>query len=897
MTSDTDTLTFFLTDIEGSTRNWEASETEMRHALRRHDDLLSRIIPEHGGRVLTERGEGDSFFALFPAASDAVSAALEVQRELDREPWPDHAPVRVRIAIHTGEAGADHRGPEVNRCARLRGLAHGGQVLLSSPTAGLVRGRLPDGASLEDHGLHRLRDLAIPERVFQLVHPDLLAGLPPLASTDSTRHNLPIQATSFVGRRAELATVIALLGNHRLVTLAGSGGAGKTRLALQVATDMLEVFVDGVWLADLAPLSDPALVPATVAAAAGVPEIPGRQRVDMLVEHLSGRTSLLLMDNGEHLVEAVSDLVDQLGRRASELRILVTSREALNVPGEIVWRVPSLSLPEAASTTTTKATTAESIAGFESVQLFRDRAVAVQPAFALTDANAAAVAQICRRLDGVPLAIELAAARVRVLAPDELLRRLEDRFRILTGGSRTALPRQQTLLAAVEWSHDLLSAPERVLFRRLSVFAGGFSLASAEAVCADPPLDREDVLDLLAQLVDKSLVMAEPGRDGSVRYGLLETLRAYGRERLIEAGEADALADVHLRVFMAMAEAAYTRRFDDEVGGLGTLESELENLRAALVRSRAGEADEELRLAGALGWFWSLHTEHASEGRGWLGHALAGREDRTAAVARALTGAAMTANWAGDASEAATFAERAIGIWREFGDDLETGLALEALGWARLFMGDSEAARGPMEEAVACMQRPGDRRLVNRVRVGLGQVFVALNDVAAAEPLARETLAIGRELHASRDIHYSLHFLADCALIRGDGAAAETWYRQSMGAALDYGNVAEAGNEMEGLAMALAAQGRAEQAIRLGAAALAQMNALGFDLSGVDFWTNLKNRYLGPARATLGEPAAAAIDTEGRSMGWEAALAEASAPASGPASAPAGRTTRGRATR
>jgi predicted ATPase/class 3 adenylate cyclase len=874
MTDATGTITFLLTDIEASTRNWEASEAEMRQALGRHDALLSRIIDEHGGRVLTERGEGDSFFALFPVASDAVAAALDLQRALAREPWPERAPIRVRIAIHTGEAGPDHRGPEANRGARLRSIAHGGQILLSAPTATLVRGRLPDGASLEDLGLHRLRDLTIPERVFQLVHADIPASFPPLASLDTFRHNLPVQVASFVGRAAELTTVMRLLREHRLVTLTGSGGAGKTRLALQVSAELLGEFGDGVWFADLAPISDPGLVPATVAAAAGIAEIPGRSLAGTLAENLAGRQTLLVIDNCEHLVTAVSDLADHLLRHASGTRILATSREGLNIPGEVVWRVPSLSMPPART-----AARAESVARFESVQLFRDRAVALQPRFALTDENAGVVAEICRRLDGLPLAIELAAARVKVLSPEDLLRRLEHRFSLLTGGSRTALPRQQTLRATVDWSHAMLGAAERVLFRRLSIFAGGFDLRPCEAICGGDPLASEDVLELLAQLVDKSLVIAEPDEHGAVRYSLLESLRQYGRERLTEAGEADQLADAHLRYFLTMAEQAREHRFEAGPAGLAALERELENLRGALDWSRSAHPDEELQLAGALAWFWEFHTVHASEGWARLARALAGRAERTPAVARALSGAVNLAGWCGDAAEAAALAERSIQIWRELRDDRELGLALEALGWARFWGGDDQGALGPMEESVACMRRAGDRRLVNRATLALGQVLVALGDVETAEPLARDALAIGRQLGAPLDIHLSLHYLGDCALDRGNGDDAATWYRQSMTAALDYGDVASAAVEMEGLAMALAAQGRHEPAIRLGAAAAARMEALGLNDSGILFWNRLKERFLAPVRDAVGVPMAAALEAEGRAMGWEAAVAAASASA------------------
>jgi predicted ATPase/class 3 adenylate cyclase len=872
----TGNVTFLLTDIEGSTRNWDASESNMRSALGRHDALLARYIGEHGGEVLTERGEGDSFFAVFPTAAGAVAASLAIQLAIGSEHWPERAPIKVRVALHTGEAGQDVRGPDVNRCARLRALAHGGQILISATTAALARAGLPDDASLQDLGQHRLRDLTVPERVFQLDHPGLPWSFPPLASLDAFRHNLPVQLTSFVGRAADLSTVTGLVAGHRLVTLIGAGGAGKTRLALQAGGDLLEDFGDGVWFVDLAPLTDPSLVPTAVATAVGVGGVPGRALVDTIAEHLATRTTLVILDNCEHLVGAASKLVDQLLRGAVGLRILATSREGLGVPGELVWRVPSLSAPDPDG-----ARTAASAGRFEAVQLFCDRAEAQRPGFALTDDNADAIGHICRRLDGVPLAIELAAARVKVLAPDDLLARLEDRFRVLTGGSRTALPRQQTLRATVDWSHDLLGEAERVLFRRLTLFAGGFDLDACEAVCGTDRLAGELVLDLLGGLVDKSLATVEVNPHGEVRYSVLETLRQYGREKLEAAGEADAVGDAHLRWYLDLAERAYAGRIAAEAVWLARLERDLDNLRAALDRARGVDPDAELRLAGALSWLWYLHTEHASEGRARLAHVLDGRNETTAVMARALSGAAMTANWAGNPTEAASLAERSIEIWRGLGDELELGLALEALGWAKFFIGDVEGALAPMEESVACMRRIGDRRLINRATVALGQVLVPLNDFETGEPLAQETLAVGRELGAPRDIHYSLHYLGDYALVRGNGTEALGWYAQSMEAALAYGNVAEAALELEALAMALAAGDRREEAVRLGAAAAARMAELGFDTSGVAWWTRLRERFLGAAREALDEPMATALAAEGRAMGWDAARAEALALATG----------------
>ena len=630
-----------------------------------------------------------------------------------------------------------------------------------------------------------------------------------------------------------------------------------------------------MWFVDLAPLTDPSLVSAAVAEAAGVAEIPGRVLTDTLADHLGSSASLVILDNCEHLVDAASRLVDDLLRRATGLRVLATSREALGVPGELAWRVPSLTAPDPG-----ESRTAASAGRFEAVQLFRDRAEAQRPGFAVTDDNADVIGHICRRLDGVPLAIELAAARVNVLALDDLATRLEDRFRVLTGGSRTALPRQQTLRATVDWSHDLLGEAERVLFRRLGVFSGGFELAACEAVCGTDRLADEPVLDLLAGLVDKSLVIADADEPGGVRYSMLETLRQYSLEKLESAGEADALAGAHLRWFVDLAERAYAGRIDAEGPWLGRLERDLDNLRAALDRARAVDHDVELQLAGALSWLWYLHTEHGSEGRARLAHALAGRDERSAVLARALSGAAMTANWAGDPTEAAALAERAIGIWRALGNELELGLALEALGWARFFNGDVDGALAPMEESVACMRRIGDRRLINRARVGLGQILVPLGDARdrSSRSRRRPWPWVASSMRA-RDIHYSLHYLGDYALLRGDGTEAAGWYVQSMEAALAYGNVAEAALELEALAMALGCQGRPEEAVRLGAAAATRMADLGFDTSGVAWWSRLKERHLGEAREALDESMTIALESRGRVMGWEAARAEALAAA------------------
>jgi class 3 adenylate cyclase len=477
----TGTVTFLMTDVEGSTKLWERFPDQMRAVMARHDAIASEVIARNNGLLLKSRGEGDSLFTVFDRASDAVAAALDLQQTLLTEPWPPSIPIKVRVALHTGEADlreGDYYGSTVNRCARLRGIGHGQQVLLSSSTAQLARPTLPEGAGLLEHGHHQLRDIEGTEEVSQLLHPKLPTDFPPLRSTHAT--NLPRQLTSFVGREKEIAEVRRLLGTAPLLTLTGSGGCGKTRLAIEVAGEVLTEYQDGVFLVELAALADPALVPQTTAAALGVREEPGRPILQTLVDHLKEKRLLLLLDNCEHLLDASAQLADTLLRSCAKLQILASSREGLGISGETSYRIPSLSMPEPKPTVT-----ADEIHDYEAIRLFEERARAAQPSFSVNDQNAPSVAQLCVRLDGIPLAIELAAARVKALSVEQIAARLDDRFRLLTGGSRTALPRQQTLRAMIDWSYDLLTPKEQTLLRRLSVFAGGWTLEAAEKVCAD----------------------------------------------------------------------------------------------------------------------------------------------------------------------------------------------------------------------------------------------------------------------------------------------------------------------------------------------------------------------------------------------------------------------------
>ncbi|HXL61114.1 MAG TPA: AAA family ATPase, partial [Mycobacterium sp.] len=531
----TGTVTLLLADVEGSTRLWENQPAEMTAAVARLDRVVLEAVAAYDGVRPVEQGEGDSFVVAFGRASDAVACALQLQRA-------PLAPIGLRIGVHTGEIQlrdeGNYIGPTINRTARLRDLAHGGQTVLSGVTEALVVDRLPPDAWLTELGTHPLRDLPRPERVVQLCHPDLVNEFPPLRTSKAVAApNLPVQLSSFVGRDAELTQLRELLADNRVVTLTGAGGVGKTRLAMQVAAQLageFGQFPEGVWLVDLAPITDPELVAGTVARALGLPDQPGRSTMDTLLRFVRDRQMLVVLDNCEHLLDASAELIVALLGGSPRLTLLATSREAIGVAGEVSWRVPSLSLAD------------------EALELFGDRARHARPGFAVTDGNAATVDEICARLDGVPLAIELAAARVRALSPAEILDSLHDRFRLLTGGARTAVRRQQTLRASVDWSHALLTGPERVLFRRLAVFLGGFDLVAAQAVAGGGEVERYQVLDQLTLLVDKSLVVADNTGERT-RYRLLETVRQYALEKLGESGEADTVRSRHRDHYTSLA--------------------------------------------------------------------------------------------------------------------------------------------------------------------------------------------------------------------------------------------------------------------------------------------------------------------------------------------------------
>ncbi len=795
------TLTFLFTDIEGSTKLNQQHDDVMTSVLARHDALIEECVEQHEGTVVRPRGEGDSRFAVFSRASNSVAAASAIQQVVLSEPWPDGISLRVRMALHAGEAdliNGDYRGTAVDRCARLRSIGYGGQTLLSQTTYDLVRDNLPKDVSLRDLGSHRLKDLQRSEQVFQLLHPALPSEFPPLKSLGSFPNNLPIQPTSFIGREREIAEVKQRLANTRLLTLIGAGGCGKTRLSLQVAADLLEDYPEGVWLVELAALTDPTLVPQAVASALGVREEPGRSLTETLTDFLKSRSLLLVLDNCEHLVAACAHLATALLRSCPNLRILATSREALGIAGETMWLVPSLSVPSPQ-----RLPTLECLTQFEAVRLFIERATAIKQDFTVTNQNAPAVAQVCHRLDGIPLAIELAAARVKMMSVEQINARLDNQFRLLTGGSRTALPRQQTLRAAIDWSYDLLSESERSLLCRLSVFAGGWTLEAAEAVCADETIDEYEVLDLLTYLVDKSLVVVEEQSE-EVRYRFLESIRQYSRDKLVESGEAAELHRQHRDWFLALAEQAEPELLDqNQTVWLERLETEHDNLRAVLEWSESGKssAEAELRLTGALWRFWYVRG-YLREGREHLMDVLSrteALEGITTERAIALNGAGVLAYAQGDYTAARSLHEQSLVIRRDLGDKRGITASLNNLGIVAEEQGDYEIARSLHEQSLAVGRELGDQGSIADSLNNLGAIACRQGDYETARSLFEESLTIRRQLKDKGGIADALNNLGIIAQAQGDDLAARSFLEESLAIARqlgDKGSIADSLNNL-----------------------------------------------------------------------------------------------------
>jgi len=863
----TGTVTFLFTDIEGSTKLLQALGDRYDAVLADHCRIIRKAIADGGGTEVNT--EGDSFFAVFPSPDRAVAASATAQRELAAHAWPEATAVRVRMGLHTGDGrlgGTDYVGLDVHRAARIAGAGNGGQVLLSDATRALVERGLPEGIALRDLGAHRLKDLARPERIYQLEITGLGSDFAPIRTLDAHPNNLPVQLTSFVGRDAEIAAVRRLVDQARLVTLTGPGGTGKTRLALQVAAERLGDHPDGVFFVELAPITDPGLVPSAVAAALRIREAVDRPLLETLKEDLRDRSMLLVLDNFEQVTDAAA-MVSELLTSSAKLHVLVTSRAVLHLQGEREFAVPPLRIPDPATLPTL-----EALSSYEAVTLFVERAMSLRPDFAVTNESVAAVAEIVARLDGLPLAIELAAARTRILSPQAILGRLGSRLAFLGGGARDLPARQQTLRGAIDWSYELLDAPQQGLLRRLAVFAGGGSLEAIEAICTPQNLGI-DALDGLTTLVEQSLVRQADSQSGQTRFEMLETIREFAAEQLQSSGEAAALARRHALYFTQRAEAVepdLTRGPE----GSDRLGEDPDNFRAALqwaIDSR--EVAVGFRLGFALWRFWQQRA-HLREGRAWFDRLLAlpGAEARTRARAKGLTGAAGIAYWQNDYASAGPWYDEAESIFRELGD--KPGLADALFNTASMaaLAGDVPAALVGFAEGEGLARELGDDHEVMRFVGAEGYGAFMADQLTTARPLLDEALTLAEKTGDRFAIGGGHHMVAQVARLQERYDDAEDHYRQAIQVMHGLGDIASMTEPLQGLAGVLIAHGDPERGVRLLAANSAIRDRIGG--GPPPEWLRL-GEPLSAAREQLGaEPYDAAWRT-GLALSPDDAVAEA----------------------
>jgi len=874
----TGTVTFLFTDIEGSSRLWENHTDAMGVALARHDSLLREAFETRGGTIF--KTIGDAFCVAFPVAVSALEAAVAAQRLLRDEPWQDLEPVKVRMAIHTGSAesrDSDYFGPVLNRVSRLLAAGHGGQVLLTLAAEELVRDHLPEGLTLRDLGERRLRDLNRPERVFQVVAADLSSDFPALRSLEIFPNNLPVQLTSFIGREKEMNEVKRLLGTTHLLTLTGAGGTGKTRLSMQVAADLLDQFPDGVWLVELATIEEADQAGPAIAAALQVREEPGQQILLTLTNYLRNKKLMLILDNCEHLIAECARIAETLLRACPGLQILASSREPLGIAGERTWPVPSLSIPENWREEIRGSEAAERLTQYEAVRLFVDRATAVRPAFRVTNESAPYVAEICWRLDGIPLAIELAAARIRVLSIDQIASRLNDQFRLLTGGSRTALPRQQTLRALIDWSFDLLTEQERILLRRLSVFVGGRTLGAVEAVCSDDKIQDWEVIDILTSLVDKSLVSVERSSLAEPRYTLLESVWNYGREKLDEAGETDALRTRHFDYFLGIAvEAVPYLLGPQQFVWIERLRPEFYNFRYALDASLEieGLAPRGLALATALARFWELRSLLV-EGSELLASLLNHPANAARTVQRAAgLGVAGRLAWISDRiDDGAARTGEALEIYRALGD--QQGIAALSIDFAlyKFDRRDLDEAKTLISESEAIAVSLGDKRLLAGVRRLRAIETTLAHQYQESLALHEASLALYRELGDAWFCGIAQWGVGITATFLGDFDKARASFRECLNGSWALGNRWAVAYPLEAFAALAVAERQFFRGARLLGAAEALRSEFGISTETTDHPT--LRRIFAEAAEEFTKPEQVAARKEGRALTAAAAVAYA----------------------
>ncbi len=835
----TGTITFLFTDIEGSSRLWERFPVAMRHSLARHDDIMRTAIAAHSGFVF--KTVGDAFCVAFDTAIDALHAAADAQAALDSEPWEKTGPLHVRMALHVGAAELrdnDYFGDALNRVSRILAGAHGEQTLLTLPVEELVRDQLGGDVALRDLGEHRLRDLDRPEHLFQLLISGHREAFPPLRTLIATPTNLPTNLSTFVGREKHVAEVRRLLERSRLLTLTGTGGTGKTRLSLQVAAQVFDDHPDGVFFVELATLSDPQRTLETVAGALGVREeveIPLRQT---LIRFLEKRALLLILDNCEHLLAECAALSTSLLAACPDLRILATSRTPLGISGERTWAVPPLTVLNPARDLFQVPDVVAKVSQFEAVRLFIDRAASAKPGFVVNEGNAPAIAQICWRLDGIPLAIELAAARARVLSPEQIATRLDDRFRLLTGGNRSVLPHQQTLRALIDWSYDLLSDPERVLFRRLGAFGGGRTIEGIEAVCTGDGVDAFDAIDLLQQLVDKSLLAVESHPEFGDRYTMIESVWQYAQEKLKESGESESLQNRHLDYFLDLAKEAQPGLQGPDVAiWLERVDTERGNFRLAFdwaVRTPAN-AGKALVLAGSLVRYFEIRG-NLVEARKIFDRVLAapGAHEPGLPRAAALSGAGRIA-WCQDrTADASQLYSCAGDLYEKCGDTVQSALNRAFLGFMERSAGDLDAADARFTASYQIGTETGNLLLVGISLSGLGTIASDRGDAVTSRRLKEESLALFRALGDSWIVGYNLWGVARACVAEGDTAAARRALEEWVEIARHLGNRWALPYVMKVLGDVLLIEGNAASTARLFGAAESAREALGITLDAAD---------------------------------------------------------------
>jgi predicted ATPase/class 3 adenylate cyclase len=864
------TVTFLFTDIESSTALWERDRQAMASAVARHTALLDAAIHAHGG--VHFKTVGDAVQGAFPTAPTAIAASLDAQRALLAENWGELGALRVRMAIHAGAAEPDERGDylssPLNRLSRLLATGHGGQILLTQAVQQLSRGALPAGAELRDLGEHRLRDLLEPEHVYQLLHPDVPATFADLNSLDTRPHNLPRQPTPFLGREQQVGNVVDLLRREdvHLVTLIGPGGTGKTRLALQAAAELLDDFSDGVFFVPLAPLTESGLVSAAIASALGLREEGGQPLADRLRDFVAEKTLLLVLDNFEHLVEAAPAVGNLLGDAAG-LKVLATSRMPLHLRAEHEYPVPPLSLPRRQPPPT-----AEQLSQYEAVRLFIARAQAVKPDFTVDNVNAPAVAEICWRLDGLPLAIELAAARVRMLSPQAILARLEQRLPFLTGGARDAPARQRTLRDTIAWSYDLLQPDDQVLFRRLAIFVGGCTLEAAEPVTN--PDETLDVFGGIERLGEHSLLRQDEGLGGEPRFSMLETVREYGLEELETSGEEDLVRERHAEHFAMLGDDTERVFWSRPAPLMAVLEAEADNLRAAL-----GWAEEQakvetgLRLALAFG-VQAMQRGTPAEGWEWLRRVQALGGGDPALRARALTGFGWHALYQGDTESAMDAAELAVET--AAGESWVLAMALLLLGSVELERGSTDAARRLFEEALALVEDDVEAGVwTPPILMNLGLLAAIQGDVAEARRWYEATLAALPADAVTFIRPMVLGNLASIAWNEGDRPRAAVLQREALPLRRALRDVLALANSLANGAEFAAVGGQPEVAARLLGAAEALRLRGGVTID--PFNLDDPDALMAQVREQLGEPAFAEAWAKGESLLLDQAIADADA--------------------